>query len=228
MTSGSGPSNVVRLQNQVTGYTYWLGTPIFDMSVSSQGSIFFDLAAGSVNPSTTLKVLASADAGENYTEVWSASGTELSTVSVGEANPNTAADYSRKYVNLTDFAGPGKTETRIAFVMEGGIESDAPIYLDNIGLFLSANPEPVIPTEGMAVLYPNPATDIFNLAFNLPGYETVTVQVLSSTGAVVQEIEYPKTLNQTYSFSTELFSRGLFILKITSDTIQETRKLIIN
>lgn len=228
VTNGTITNNVVRLQNQVTGYTYWLGTPIFDMSVSRQGSIFFDLAAGSVSPGTTLKVLASADAGENYTEVWSASGTELSTVTAGEANPNTANDYSRKYVNLTDFAGRGKTETRIAFVVEGGIPSDSPIYLDNIELFLSANPEPVVPAEGLTILYPNPARDIFNIAFNLPAYETVTIQVISSTGAVVQEIDYPKTLNQTYSFSTELFSRGLFIIKISSDTIQETRRLIIN
>ncbi len=228
VTNGSGANNVARLQNQVKGYTYWLGSPIFDLSVSRQGSIFFDLAAGSVSPGTTLKVMASADGGENYKEVWSESGTELSTVSAGAANPNTATDYSRKFVNLTDFAGPGKTETRIAFVVEGGIETDSPIYLDNIELFLSANPEPVVPTEGMAILYPNPATDIFNIAFNLPRYETVTIQVISSTGAVVQEIEYPNTLNQTYSFSTELFSRGLFIIKITSNSIQETRKLIIN
>jgi hypothetical protein len=228
VTNGTGPSNVVRLQNQVTGYTYWLGTPIFDMSVSRQGSIFFDLAAGSVSPGTTLKVLASADGGENYIEVWSASGTELSTVTAGEANPNTATDYTRNYVNLTDFSGPGKTETRIAFVVEGGIPTDSPIYLDNIELFLSANPEPVVPAEGLAIIYPNPATDIFNIAFNLPAYETITIQVISSTGAVVQEIDYPKTLNQTYSFSTELFSRGLFIIKISGDTIQETRRLIIN
>lgn len=228
VTNGTGTNNVVRLQNQVTGYSYWLGTPIFDMSVSRQGSIFFDLAAGSVSPGTTLKVLASADAGENYTEVWSASGTELSTVTAGQANPNTATDFSRKYVNLTDFSGPGKTETRVVFVVEGGKESDSPIYLDNIELFLSANPEPVVPAEGLAILYPNPARDIFNLAFNLPAYETVTIQVISSTGAVVQEIDYPKTLNQTYSFSTELFSRGLFIIKISSETIQETRRLIIN
>jgi hypothetical protein len=228
VTNGGGPSNVVRLQNQVKGYTYWLGTPIFDMSVSRQGSIFFDLAAGSVSPGTTLKVLASEDAGENYTEVWSASGAELSTVSSGDANPNTATDFSRKYINLTDFSGPGKTETRIAFVVEGGIPSDSPIYLDNIELFLSANPEPVVPAEGLTIIYPNPATNIFNIAFNLPAYETVTIQVISSTGAVVQEIDYPKTLNQTYSFSTELFSRGLFIIKISGDTIQETRRLIIN
>lgn len=228
VTNGTGPNNVAILQNQVTGNTYWLGTPIFDMSVSRQGSIFFDVAAGSVSPGTTLKVLASSDAGENYTEVWSASGTKLSTVSAGQANPNNSADFSRKYVNLTDFSGPGKTETRVVFVVEGGKESDSPFYLDNIELFLSANPEPVIPAEGLAILYPNPATDIFNIAFNLPAYETVTIQVISSTGAVVQEIDYPKTLNQTYSFSTELFSRGLFIIKISGDTIQETRRLIIN
>lgn len=228
ITNGVGPSNVARLRNQVSGYSYWLGSPIFDLSVSRQASIFFDLAAGSVSAGTTLKLLASADGGENYTEVWRASGSELSTVSAGEANPNTATDYSREYVNLTEFAGSGKTETRVAFVVEGGNKSDSPIYLDNIELFLSANPEPVIPTEGMAILYPNPATDIFNLAFNLPNYETVTIQVVSSTGAVVQEIEYPNTLNQTYSFSTELFSPGLFVVKITSNSMQETRKLIIN
>jgi hypothetical protein len=112
--------------------------------------------------------------------------------------------------------------------VEGGIPSDSPIYLDNIELFLSANPEPVVPAEGLTIIYPNPATNIFNIAFNLPAYETVTIQVISSTGAVVQEIDYPKTLNQTYSFSTELFSRGLFIIKISGDTIQETRRLIIN
>lgn len=228
VTNGAGPSNVVRLQNQSTGNTYWLGSPIFDLSVSRQASIFFDLAAGSVSAGTTLKVLASSDGGENYTEVWSASGTELKTVSAGQANPNTVTDFTREYVNLTEFAGPGKTETRIAFVVIGGNESDTPIYLDDIELFLSANPEPVIPTEGMAILYPNPATDIFNIAFNLPAYENVTIQVVSSTGAVVQEIEYPRTLNQTYSFSTELFSPGIFIIKITSNSMQETRKLIIN
>jgi hypothetical protein len=147
---------------------------------------------------------------------------------VGQANPNSANDYIRKYINLTEFAGSGKTQFRLAFVLEGGSVSDSPIYLDNIELFLSANPNPVIPGEGMAVVYPNPATDIFNIAFNLPRLEDVSIQVISSTGALVQEINYPNTLNQTYSFSTQLFSKGVFIIKITGDSVRETRRLIIN
>ncbi|MEB2777105.1 M43 family zinc metalloprotease [Algoriphagus sp. D3-2-R+10] len=228
LSAGDGPNNVTELSTHADGQTYWLGTPIFDLSVSRQASIFFDLSAGQVSSTTTLKVLASENGGIDYTEVWTASGTELSTVTVGESNPNSAGDYVRKYVNLSEFAGAEKTQVRIAFVIENGEESDAPIYLDNIELFLNANPEPVIPAVGMTRLYPNPAREIFNIAFNLPDYEDVTIQVISSTGALVQEIKYPGTLNQTYSFSTQLFSKGVFIIQISSNTIRETRRLIIN
>lgn len=228
VSSGEGPNNVARLTTIANGQSYWLGSPIFDLSVSRQASIFFDLSVGQVSSSTTLKVLASENGGNEYAEVWAASGAELSTVSVGESNPNSTGDYIRKFVNLSDFAGTGKTQSRLAFVLENGNESDSPIYLDNIELFLNANPEPVIPAIGMSVLYPNPARDVFNIAFNLEDFEDVTIQVISSTGSLVQEIEYPGTLNQTYSFSTQLFSKGVFIVNISSNTIRETRRLIIN
>ncbi|MEB2785815.1 M43 family zinc metalloprotease [Algoriphagus persicinus] len=226
--SAEGPNNVARLSSQTETHSYWLGTPVFDLSVSRQASIFFDLAAGQVSSTTTLSVLASENGGIDFTEVWTASGAELSTVSVGEANPSSAGDYERKFVNLTEFAGSGKTQVRLAFVVKNGNESDAPIYLDNIELFLNANPEPVIPAVGLSRLYPNPAREVFNIVFNLPDFEDITIQVISSTGAIVQEIDYPGTLNQTYSFSTQLFSKGVFIVKISSNTIQETRRLIIN
>jgi hypothetical protein len=228
ITSGKEQNNNIKLQNQIKGNSYWVGSPLFDMSKSRQGSIFFDLAAGKVNPETSLKLMFSENGGETYTEIWKLTGAQLSTVSSGEANPNTQTDFSKKYINLSNFAGNGKTRSRVAFVVENGSETDPPIYIDNIEFFLSENPDPVIPTEGRVILYPNPATDLFHVAFNLSKYEDVTIQVLSSTGAMIHEITYPQTLNQTYSFSTELFSKGLFVLKISSNSIQETKKLIIN
>ncbi|MCE7053855.1 choice-of-anchor J domain-containing protein [Algoriphagus sp. AGSA1] len=225
---GEAPDNVVTLSSQSIGQTYWLGTPVFDLSVRSQASLFFDLAAGQLSPTTSLKVMASTNGGTDYAEVWKATGSSLSTVATGEANPNSPGDYVRRYVNLSDFAGAGNERGRVAFVVENGSNTDTPIYLDNIELFLSANEEPVIPTEGMAVLYPNPAREVFNIAFNLPDFEDVSIQIISSTGALVQEIEYPGTLNQTYSFSTRLFSKGVFIVKINSNSIRETRRLIIH
>lgn len=227
-SSGNGPNNIASVRTLQSNHSYWLGSPIFDLTVSSQASLFFDYAIGSVSPTTTLKVLASDNAGETYQEVWSESGATLSSVSVGEANPASANDFVRKYINLTEFAGVGKNEVRLAFVLEGGSEGDSPLYVDNIELFLSANPNPIIPAEGMTLLYPNPTIDIFNLAFNLPRIEDVTIQIISSAGTLVQDITYPNTLNQTYSFSTQLFSKGVFIVKITSNSIRETRRLIIN
>jgi hypothetical protein len=172
-------------------------------------------------------LLASKDAGGTYQEIYRKTGNEISTVSNGQVNPNSQSDYIRDYVNLTAFAGKGNKKTRLAFVLEGASESNGPLYLNNIELFLSANQEPVNPGLGNTVIYPNPAREIFNIAFNLATFETINIQIFSATGALVQDIDYPNTLNQTYSFSTQLFSKGLFIVKITSRSITETRKLVI-
>ena len=228
ISSASGPNNLGRTNALINGQNYWLGTPVFDLSGSRQASVFFDVAAGTVNPETSLSLLASDDGGNNYTEVWKEAGAQLSTVTSGEANPGSPSDFKRKYVNLSDFAGPNAKNVRLAFVLNAKGASNSNIYLDNIELFLRANPDPVIPVEGTSVLYPNPASDYFNLSFNLPRREDVRIQVISSTGAVVQDIVYNGTLNQTYTFSRETFAPGLYIIKISSNTLQELKRLIIN
>jgi hypothetical protein len=227
VTGATGPNNVARLEGVSNGNSYWMGTPSFDLSVSRQASVFFDVAAGLVNPGTTLYVLASTNQGETYKVVWSEAGTALSTVSTGNANPSTAGNYERKYVNLTEFAGEGKKEIRLAFVLDVVGTQNSPVYLDNLELFLSANPDPVIPAERNTVIYPNPASEFVNVAFNLPKRENVTIQIISSTGALVRELTFPNTLNQTYTFSREMFTSGLYVFKINSSSLQEIKRVII-
>jgi len=227
VTGATGPNNVARLEGVSNGNSYWMGTPSFDLSVSRQASVFFDVSAGLVNPGTTLYVLASTNQGETYKVVWSEAGTALSTVSTGNANPSTAGNYERKYVNLTEFAGEGKKEIRLAFVLDVVGTQNSPVYLDNLELFLSANPDPVIPAERNTVIYPNPASEFVNVAFNLPKRENVTIQIISSTGALVRELTFPNTLNQTYTFSREMFTSGLYVFKINSSSLQEIKRVII-
>src|SRR5690606_248724 len=102
-----------------------------------------------------------------------------------------------------------------------------PVYLDNLELFLSANPDPVDPGLNNLVVFPNPATDIFNITFDLPDYENIHIQIANASGQVVHEMDYPHTLNQTYSFSTGLFSRGVFVIRISGEGFSETKRLII-
>jgi hypothetical protein len=228
IANGQGTNNAVRMQNGLDKNSYWLGSPVFDLTVSRQASIFFDLAAGRVDPGTRLSLLASRDGGLHYDTAWTARGQQLSTVLSGQANPNSPGDYSRKYANLTDFAGPGASNVRLAFVLSTSGNNNDPVYLDNFELFLNANPNPVIPAQGSSVLYPNPARDYFNLAFNFREEDEVTIQIISATGAIVHEVDYPRTLNQTYTFSTNLFQPGIYIIRISSNSLQEMKRLLIN
>ncbi|UZD23228.1 M43 family zinc metalloprotease [Algoriphagus halophytocola] len=226
--TGTAINSSYTLPSGAAGQSYWLGTPIFDLSSSPQASIFFDAGTLGANENARLRLLASVDGGLTYSEVWSARGAELVNQNLDPTNPNSLGTGTRKYVDLSEFAGTGSTKVRLAFVADGISPTDNPLYLDNIELFLRANPNPVIPAEGRMVLFPNPATEVFNLAFNLPAYEEVNIQVISVTGAVLQDINYPNTLNQTYTFSTDLFSKGVYIVKVTSNSIRETRRLLIN
>jgi hypothetical protein len=229
VSSTTGPNNVARVEGGTNGNSYWMSTPIFDLSTSRQASVFFDVAAGAQNnPATTLYLLASANEGETYKVVWSAAGIDLATVSAGGANPGTASDYERKYVNLTEFAGAGNKNIRLAFVLDVVGTQNSAVFLDNIELFLSANPEPVIPAERNTIIYPNPASEFVNVAFNLPKRENVTIQIISSTGALVRELSFPNTLNQTYTFSREMFTPGLYLFKINSSSLQEIKRVLIN
>ncbi|MFD2037458.1 choice-of-anchor J domain-containing protein [Belliella marina] len=221
-------NNAAVLNGIGSEHTNWFGSPVFDLSISRQASVFYDLAASNQNENTVFKVMASTNGGVNYNEIARKTGSQINTIESGTVNPNTRENYRREYVDLSEYAGSGNQNVRIAFAIENGNSNNDPVYLDNIELYLSANEEPIDPGLGNTVIYPNPARDIFNIAFNFSTYETVNIQVFSSTGALVQDIDYPNTLNQTYSFSSQLFSKGVFIVKITSNSITETRKLIIH
>ncbi|AGA79601.1 T9SS-dependent choice-of-anchor J family protein [Echinicola vietnamensis] len=226
---GGQNDNLAVLQTQTNGNTYWLGSPLMDLSNTSRASIFFDRAASGITGNTRLKVMLSLDGGNTFgQQVAIYEGETLNTIT-GDSpvNPNTPNEFVKEFVDLSEFTGDGSEKVRIAFVLENGTENTQPIYLDNIELFLSDNPNPVYPSDGDAVLYPNPATSIFNLAFNLPQREDVRIQIVSTSGQVAHDVVYPGTLNQTYSFSSELFAKGIFIIKIQSETLSLTKRLII-
>ena len=225
-----GNDKVLSLSNTRKGNSYWLGSPIFDLSSSGQASIFFNWAAAGFRATdmTSLSMLLSKDGGSSYEELWRKDAEEINTLSGGGSVVNSNVDFTEQYLNLSAFTGEGHEKVRIAFKVEYRDGAAKPIYLDNIELFLSANPEPVDPGLGNTVIFPNPAFDLFNVTFNLDDYEDVNLQIISSSGKVVHDVDYPRTLNQTYTFSTSVFSRGVFIVKISGDRISATKRLIIH
>lgn len=221
-----GNNQVLSLENARNSNSYWLGSPLFDLSGTTQASIFFDWAAAGFTSSdlTALSMLISVDGGNVYKELWRKNNTEINTSS---GRIISADDFERQQVDLSIFTGEGGEKVRIAFKADYEKGSLSPVYLDNLELFLSANPDPVDAGLDNTILYPNPAHDLFNVTFSLKDYEDVNVQIISAAGQVVHDVDYPGTLNQTYTFSTAVFGKGVFIIKITGDRIAATRRLII-
>ena len=70
LPSSGEAGNVSVVENPEAGQSYWLGSPVFNLSRNTQASLFFDLAAGDVSPETSFQILASKDAGDTYEVVF--------------------------------------------------------------------------------------------------------------------------------------------------------------
>ncbi|MFC4873577.1 M43 family zinc metalloprotease [Negadavirga shengliensis] len=226
----SQQENVAVLENPDSGDSYWLVSPEFDLSMTRSASLFFDWTGGGFDPerSSKMDILVSNDGGVSYTKVWEKEASALNVVGTGNMpNPNTAADYESAYANLSDYAGEGNEKVRVYIRLQNQNDRNAAVYLNNLELYLSENPDPVDPGLNNALIFPNPTDDLFNISFNLTDYEDVNIQFISTTGQVVYDVDYPNTLNQTYTFSKVILSKGLFIVKISSDSITVNKRLIV-
>lgn len=224
--SSEADNQVLALEAIEEGNSHWFASPLFDLSGTGQASVFFDWAASGFRSSdvSSFSMLVSSDGGYSYEEVWRKDNEEINTAG---STAITAEDFERQHINLSAFTGEAYEKVRVAFKAEHLQGRSNPIYLDNIELFLSADPNPVDPGLGQTIIYPNPAFDLFNIVFNLEDYEDVNIQITASTGQVVHDVDYPNTLNQTYTFSTSLFARGVFIVRITGEGVSSTKRLII-
>lgn len=226
----SEQNNVAVLEGPDNRESYWLVSPEFDLSMTPSASLFFDWTAGGFDPqgSSKMEVLVSNDGGVTHTRVWERDASELNLMGSGNMpNPNSIGDFERAYANLNAFAGEGNEQVRIYISLQNQNDRSGVLYMNNLELFFSDEPEPVDPGLNNALVFPNPAYDVFNISFNLEDYEDINIQIISTTGQVVYDVDYPNTLNQTYTFSNVLFSKGLFIVKISSDSIAVTKRLVI-
>ncbi|KEO75325.1 T9SS-dependent choice-of-anchor J family protein [Anditalea andensis] len=223
------PQGALELRNMAPNNSYWLGSPLFDLSRTPTASILFDKAYSHEGGNPRLRILLSTNGGSSYEHVLSSQiGDEMASVpGTSGVNPNNRGDFERQFVDLTPFAGRGGDNVRVAFVIDQVTAATNPVFLDNIELFFTSTPEPVIPGQGSAKIYPNPASDVFNIAFNLESFEDVNIQFISMSGQIIHDVIYPSTLNQTYSFGTQLLSKGVFIVKIRSNSVNDTKRLII-
>lgn len=225
--SGQNALGVTTIES---GLSYWLASPLFDLSETSEASLVFDWSAGGFDPESaiSLEVLLSRDGGVTGYVVWRKAGGELNPLGSGTTpSINNPADFRSEFIDLSDYAGLEDQELRLFFRLSEQGAPGASVYLNNLELFYSNEPFRVDPGLNNTLIYPNPAEDRFNIVFNLEEFEDVHIEIMTMSGQLAYERKFENTLNQTYRFGTEFLPKGVYIVKINSGAVSVTKRLII-
>jgi hypothetical protein len=77
-------------------------------------------------------------------------------------------------------------------------------------------------------VYPNPATNVANIQFNLPTSATVTLSIVDLNGKVVSSnTEKLNAGNNKFMFNTNMLSNGIYSVRLTSNDFVATQKLSV-
>ncbi len=79
------------------------------------------------------------------------------------------------------------------------------------------------------IVSPNPATNNVRISFSLPSASSIDISIFNIHGKCVLQFfnEKINTCNHTFDFSTENLDPGVYLCRIISGSVIETRKLII-
>ncbi len=202
-------------------------SPSLDFTSTLEASMFFKVsyAQFSENYVDTLNILVSTDCGTNYELVYQLEGITLAAglTSDSEWVPQQEGDWHEVFVELSRFAG--EPDVRVAFESVNGYGNN--IFLDDVEFFLSDDDTPVQTDENSYKLFPNPTPDVLNAVFNLRSRETVQVVIYNTQGQTVWENTYPNTLNQTFDIDLSVFPRGVYIFRVFSATVTDSKRFIL-
>ena len=220
---------------QSLGASDMLVSPILDMSVTQEASVFFKVSYALLSTSyaDTLRLKVSTDCGSTYETVYERSGADLAIIPFNEAwEPQSAEDWRQEFVNLSQFAG--EPEVRVAFEVVNAYGNN--LYLDDIEFYTSANDQPVSRNlnENAYRVFPNPfnpsvsigGDGYLKMAFNLREREDVRIQMMDSQGRLLSDKLFPFTLNQTYRFDLLSLPSGMYIFRVLSNSINTTQQLL--
>ncbi|XMO86774.1 T9SS type A sorting domain-containing protein [Algibacter sp. AS12] len=77
-------------------------------------------------------------------------------------------------------------------------------------------------------VYPNPFSDSFSYQFESNTSQSVDVELFTITGQKIKDIKNATISNNRGTVNTENLSKGMYLVRISSGDIQETKRLIKN
>lgn len=226
---GGNRAAVMRMYDYfMIGAQDWLVSPIFDLSSHMDANVTFNFSYASGNGTEdVLDLRVSTDCGNSWPyTLFSASGDQLVTGTTdGRWEPAGAADWKKGYADLQQFAGT--ENVRLAFVTTNLNGNN--LYLDNIEMFVTGFTQDITLKENSILLHPNPSeTGTLYVTVKTDQRQEVTMQIIDMKGRIIYDRGLTNVLNQTFEIELPGENTGVYIIRATGPTYQQTARLILN
>ncbi len=170
----------------------------------------------------TLFVELSTGCDAGYQILYTKAGTVLATLPAALSSdfvPTTVNQWRRDSIDLSNFAGQ---TVSVAFRVKNGWENN--IYIDNVGFRAVLLPE-VLKAQGVMVA-PNPVTDIVTIRLLENPVRVNRIALYDISGRLLAT--HPNIRNTVYQFDLTNYPRGLYFVRVETDKITYTAKIIKN
>ena len=153
----------------------------------------------------------------NFTNEGSTNNSQPTGEPLFDGNQN---DWVLEEINLNDYLGESIL-ARFQLRSDNGLRQDGFFFDDLTFNVLDEGSLGVnVILENQFSLYPNPVETVLNITTALPNY---SIDIFNIQGQLVHSID-KNTGSQSFDFSS--YANGLYILKITSDVISQTFKVL--
>ena len=214
-------------------YTYAVGTinelilPPINLAGVITPTLTFDLAyATYATEADKLEVFVSDDCGDNWTNVYDKSGTNLNTAPA-TTSPfvPSAAQWRNESVNLFGYSNPS---VLIKFVATSAYGNN--LYIDNVNLS-QLNPVGIFssPLSNINIeVFPNPTSGDVNLTVNSINNSNYRINLINSLGQVIFEKNFNFSIGiNNIQIDTKQYPEGIYNVVLESNSLKSTKKITI-
>lgn len=210
-----------------SGEKDWITLPSLDMSNSTTVTMNFELAYAlfsATGYSDTLRVWASDDCGQTWTELYEKAGNALSTVSAVrtvEFVP-AAGEWRQETIDLSAYGGASSVQVRFEHV--SNYENN--LYLDDINITPTLSVV-ALEKKGALNVYPNPTTGQLNIDVQLAIQDALVITVYNTLGQVVSQVQDTAVLGGNYKLDLSTLAKGIYHVQVVGGGETMTKKLVL-
>ena len=228
LTTLGGMMGINTYNYTATGELDHFITQAFNLTGQSNPSLLFKVANRRYDATyfDKLDVSVSTSCNGPFTQVFTKQGTALATGADLTSNftPASASDFRQECVSLANYANAASLFVRFTNDNKYGNN----IYIDDISISSSACTSGLEEIEQVSFeVYPNPATDVINIAFNAKTADYV-VSLMDLQGRVVSTMNLNNASgSQTLTFGTENLAKGSYVVVVSSNGAKTTKHVVV-